>query len=91
MERAATDDEIDLHGHLKDEAVHLLRHFLARSRSSGARKVRIIHGKGLHSGDGKGVLKEAARAVLAKNPNVAAWGEAGRTEGGSGATWVWLK
>jgi DNA-nicking Smr family endonuclease len=90
MEKAPIDDEIDLHGHLKDEAVLLLRNFLTRSRNDGARKVMVIHGKGLHSDDGKGVLKQAVRQVIGKNPNVAAWGEAGRTEGGSGATWVWL-
>ncbi len=90
MENRPADDELDLHGYLKDEAVLLLRNFLSRSRTDGARKVNVIHGKGLHSG-GKAVLKEAVRQVLAKNPNVSAWGEAKREQGGGGATWVWLK
>jgi len=90
MEKRPAEDEIDLHGHLREEAVLLLRNFLSQSRQTGYRKLRVIHGKGLHSEEGKAVLKEAVRQVLTKNPHVAAWGEAPRKEGGSGAVWVWL-
>jgi hypothetical protein len=90
MEKHPADDEIDLHGLLREKAVLLLRNFLSQSRQTGYSKVRVIHGKGLHSLEGKAVLKEAVRHVLVKNPHVAAWGETPRNQGGSGAVWVWL-
>ena len=90
MEKAPAEDELDLHGKLHDEAVDALRYFLRESRLEGYRKVLIIHGKGLHSENRKGVLKEAVQQILMKDRNVAAWGEAGRKEGGRGASWVWL-
>jgi DNA-nicking Smr family endonuclease len=91
MERTPTGDELDLHGQLQDEAIASLRYFLRESRLGGIRKVLVIHGKGLHSENRKGVLKEAVHQVLVKDKNVAAWGEAGRKDGGRGASWVWLK
>ena len=91
MEKAAVDDELDLHGMLQEEAVTALRFFLRESRLEGYRKVLIIHGKGLHSENRRGVLKEAVQQVLLKDKNVAFWGEGGRKEGGRGASWAWLK
>jgi DNA-nicking Smr family endonuclease len=91
MERSPVDDELDLHGQLAEEAVASLRFFLRESRLAGLRKVLVIHGKGLHSENRKAVLKQAVHQVLVKDKNVAAWGEAGRKEGGRGASWVWLK
>ena len=90
MEKAQVDDELDLHGMLQEEAAAALRYFLRESRLEGLRKVLIIHGKGLHSENRRGVLKEAVQQVLLKDRNVSAWGEAGRKEGGRGASWVWL-
>lgn len=90
MERTRPDDELDLHGMLQEEALSALRYFLRESRLEGHRKVLVIHGKGLHSENRKGVLKEAVQQALLKDRNVAAWGEAGRKEGGRGASWVWL-
>lgn len=91
MERARPDDELDLHGMLQDEALAAVRYFLRESRLEGYRKVLVIHGKGLHSENQRGVLKDAVQQILLKDKNVAAWGEAGRREGGRGASWVWLK
>jgi DNA-nicking Smr family endonuclease len=90
MERAAAEDELDLHGQLQEEAVANLRYFLRESRLQGYRKILVIHGKGLHSENRKAVLKEAVHQVLLKDRNVAAWGEAARKDGGKGASWVWL-
>lgn len=90
MERARVDDELDLHGMVQEEALAALRYFLRESRLEGHRKVLVIHGKGLHSENRKGVLKDAVQQVLLKDRNVAAWGEAGRKQGGRGASWVWL-
>jgi len=91
MERTRPDDELDLHGLLQEEALAAVRFFLRESRLEGYRKVLVIHGKGLHSENRKGVLKDAVQQILMKDRNVAAWGEAGRKEGGRGASWVWLK
>jgi DNA-nicking Smr family endonuclease len=90
MERARAEDELDLHGFTRDAAIESLRDFLRQSAAAGLRKVLVIHGKGLHSENSQGVLSEAVRQVLSKDRNVAAWGEAGRKEGGRGASWVWL-
>ena len=91
MELTPPNDELDLHGMLQEEAASALRFFLRESRLDGHRKVLVIHGKGLHSENRRGVLKEAVQQVLMKDRNVAAWGEAGRKEGGGGASWVWLR
>jgi DNA-nicking Smr family endonuclease len=75
---------------VQDEALAALRSFLGAGGRAGYRKVLVIHGKGLHSEKGKAVLKEAVQQALRKDRNVSAWGEAGRKEGGQGASWVWL-
>jgi len=90
MEKAAAQDSLDLHGMTVEDAQAALRYYLRESRLEGYRKVLVIHGKGLHSENRKSVLKEAVAQVLVKDRNVAAWGEAGRNEGGKGASWVWL-
>ena len=90
MERARAEAELDLHGMTREGAIEALRAFLAEAAAEGRRKVRIIHGKGLHSENSRGVLAEAVRETLARSRNVAAWGEAGRKEGGRGASWAWL-
>lgn len=91
MEKAPIEDRIDLHGMLVVEALSALRDFLGHSQREGLGKVLVIHGKGLHSENQKSVLKEAVQQSLAKDRNVMSWGEAGKREGGKGASWVWLK
>jgi len=90
MEKAPVEDSLDLHGLLQEQAAATLRAYLRESRLEGRRKVLVIHGKGLHSENRKGVLGDAVRQVLVKDRNVAAWGEADRKQGGKGACWVWL-
>jgi len=90
MERGRVEAELDLHGLTREAAVETLREFLGQSAAEGLRKVLIIHGKGLHSENSRGVLTEAVSQVLSKNRNVAAWGQAGKKEGGRGASWAWL-
>lgn len=91
MESAPIEDRLDLHGMLVDEALAELRAFLGHSQREGLAKVLVIHGKGLHSENQKSVLKEAVQQALARDRNVASWGEARRREGGQGASWVWLR
>lgn len=88
-ERAKIEDELDLHGCQKAEALNLLQAFLQASVQAGLRKVSVIHGKGLHS-QGEAVLKTAVRTALDQSRLVMDWGEGQRREGGSGAVWVWL-
>jgi DNA-nicking Smr family endonuclease len=69
------DAECDLHGCTAREAEREVQRFLGACQRSGKRWVRIIVGKGLHSKDGKGRLRDemvetlsrrsAARYVLA--------------------------
>ena len=85
------EDELDLHGLTVGEARPLLVAFLERCRARGARSVRIIHGKGLRSGSGEGVLKGLVASWLAQRDDVLAFHEAKPADGGSGAVVVLLK
>ncbi len=84
-------DELDLHGNQSDAARKLLQEFLYEAMQQGLRCVRIIHGKGLNSQDGEGVLRNLARHWLSQHPQVLAYCEAPPAQGGSGAALVLLK
>ncbi|MFA7643570.1 MAG: Smr/MutS family protein [Sphaerochaetaceae bacterium] len=84
-------DELDLHGHTGAEAKELVSAFLAESVTKRLQKVRIVHGRGLHSPDGKAVLKDVVDEVLRSSPYVRAYGKTPPSEGGSGAVWVILQ
>jgi DNA-nicking Smr family endonuclease len=59
-------DELDLHRLLLDQAERALRRFLREARDAGHTCVRVIHGKGLHSGAVDGpVLKALVERQLA--------------------------
>ena len=85
-------DEVDLHGMRVEEALRRLTGFLVSARSARLRTVLVITGKGLHSDDGRGVLKEAVERWLRDQGQgrVRAFQEAPRTLGGSGAYLVHL-
>lgn len=83
--------EIDLHGHVSDEAHDALSDFLADARASGLRCVRVIHGKGLTSPNREPVLKGKVRRWLARRDDVLAYCEAPRHAGGGGAVIVLLR
>ena len=85
------EDELDLHGLTVAQARPLLIGFLSRCRANGARHVRIIHGKGLRSATGEGVLKAMVASWLAQRDDVLAFHEARPADGGSGAVMVLLK
>jgi len=90
IERAPIDDELDLHGLDQETALTALSAFIAQCHHAGLAKVLIIHGKGLHSENGRAVLREAVQRALTKDNRVAFWGAAGQREGGHGASWAWL-
>lgn len=86
----AVQDEIDLHRLTQVQAEAVLREFLAQARYEQSRCVRIIHGKGLRSGDSGPVLKSLVDRVLRLRADVLAFASAPERDGGSGAVLVVL-
>jgi len=84
-------DELDLHGQNQAEARNRLADFIARSRDSGRRCVRIIHGKGSRSGGRGPVLKTAVNLWLRRHMDVMAFTSARAIDGGTGAVYVLLR
>ena len=82
---------LDLHGYTVREAESRVKDFLAECADNGIRKISIITGKGLHSEDGVGVLRDAVAAVLDGSGMVSEKGNAPVSAGGSGALWIILK
>jgi DNA-nicking Smr family endonuclease len=77
------DAEIDLHGMTQTEARRELLLFLDEAASEPWQRVRIITGKGIHSENGIGVLRELTETVL--NSKGLSFVEAKIGDGGSGA------
>jgi DNA-nicking Smr family endonuclease len=84
------DGEIDLHGLRAMDVEPALRAFLAAALQQRARVVRVIHGKGLRSGNRGPVLKLVASSFLQRVGNVLAFASAREVDGGSGAILVLL-
>ncbi|MDD3997946.1 MAG: Smr/MutS family protein [Sphaerochaetaceae bacterium] len=91
FKRLVIEDSIDLHGMTGDEAIDFLRNFLAGAASRKLRKIRIVHGKGLHSQDGRAVLRDIVYRELSQSKYVRAFQKTAPADGGSGAVWVVLK
>lgn len=84
------DGEIDLHGLTAAAAEPALRSFLTDALQHRARVVRVIHGKGLRSGNRGPVLKLVASRFLQRVGSVLAFASAREVDGGSGAILVLL-
>jgi DNA-nicking Smr family endonuclease len=84
------EGELDLHGLTAAHAEAALRDFLAECLHHGLRVVRVIHGKGLRSGNRGPVLKQVANAYLRRVGAVLAFASAREVDGGSGAVLVLL-
>lgn len=87
----SVQDEIDLHGHRVDEAREALVAFLRESIKRGSRCVRVVHGKGLGSGNRGPVLKNAINRWLRKWDCVLAFVSTPQVDGGTGAVYVLLQ
>ena len=87
----AVQAEIDLHGMTVAEAKPRLKDFIAESSDRGLRCVRIVHGKGLGSGERGPVLKPSVNAWLRRWNDVLAFVSAPRVHGGTGAVFVLLR
>jgi DNA-nicking Smr family endonuclease len=82
--------ETDLHGLNASDAAAHLGQFLRAARARDLRCVRIIHGKGLRSGNRGPVLKNTVNALLRRADAVLAFASARPADGGTGATLVLL-
>lgn len=83
--------EIDLHGMTLAEAKPRLERFVHRCASNNKLCIRIVHGKGLGSGDRGPVLKRGVDRWLRKWDVVLAFVSARQVDGGTGAVYVLLK
>jgi DNA-nicking Smr family endonuclease len=92
--RREPEREVDLHRMLARDAKALLARELADAVRSGERCVLVIHGRGLHSGEGGPVLRDALPGWLSSGPaasRVMAFAPAPPRLGGPGATLVLLR
>jgi len=87
----AIEDELDLHGMSQAGAHGRLEEFITASREQGRRCVRVIHGKGMRSGDRGAVLKSAVNDWLRRRHDVIAFTSARPLDGGTGAVYVLLR
>lgn len=83
--------EIDLHGMTLAEAKPRLRDFIQWSAEQDRLCVRVVHGKGLGSGERGPVLKSAVNSWLRKWENVLAFVSTRQVDGGTGAIYVLLQ
>lgn len=83
--------EIDLHGMTLEEARPALADFINYSASQGKYCVRVVHGKGLGSGNRGPVLKNAVNRWLRKWDCVLAFVSTRQVDGGTGAVYVLLQ
>ena len=77
--------EIDLHGMTLDEARPALTDFIKYNASQGRLCVRVVHGKGLGSGERGPVLKSAVNRWLRRWDCVLAFVSPRQVDGGTGA------
>ena len=85
-------EELDLHGHQRDEALRTLASFIQAAYHRGRKAVLVITGKGINSPEGP-VLQGAVADWLRQDGKamVAECAPAPRDKGGSGAVVVFLK
>ncbi|MEJ2257613.1 MAG: Smr/MutS family protein [Woeseiaceae bacterium] len=83
--------EIDLHGMTLEEARPALTDFIQYSASQGKLCVRVVHGKGLGSGERGPVLKNAVNRWLRRWDCVLAFVSTRQVDGGTGAVYVLLQ
>ena len=87
----AVQAEMDLHGMTVAEAEAALRIFIKDAGLRGFTCVRIVHGKGLGSGERGPVLKRKVASLLRRWQQVLAFVSARQIDGGTGAVYVLLE
>lgn len=88
--RRDPQDKVDLHGLNAMEARKELLEFIEGMKRRGLRKGLVIHGKGLHSKN-ESILKPLVQKFLESSKDVGEFGRAKSEDGGSGATWFFLR
>lgn len=83
--------ELDLHGMTVATARQMLGRFLHNAVARDQRCVRIVHGKGLRSGNRGPALKARIGGWLRKHDQVVAFCSAPAHDGGTGAVYVLLR
>jgi DNA-nicking Smr family endonuclease len=86
-------DRIDLHGQSADQARGALHRFCRRARGPHRRAVLVVHGKGIHSPGGRGILRDEMATWLTAEPlaqQVLCFCTARPEDGGAGALYVLL-
>ncbi len=86
----SVQDEIDLHGMTVPEAKDALHEFIATCELRGYTCIRIVHGKGLGSGNRGPVLKGKVNRWLRQWNAVLAFVSSRQIDGGTGAVYVLL-
>jgi len=81
----------DLHGETLASAKQLLLNFMKECEHENIRCVKIIHGKGRHSGNKGPVIKPKLNRWLRLWDKVVAFHSAKMNDGGTGAVYVLLK
>ena len=89
--RFSIEAELDLHGLTLEPARQELRSCIVKAAADGLGCVRVIHGRGLRSGDRGPVLKESVNTWLRHWEEVLAFSTARARDGGSGAIYVLLR
>lgn len=87
----SVQDQIDLHQMTQAEARQIVREFLTDCINAGRLCVKIIHGKGMRSGENGPVLKALTDRILRQRDDVIAFRSARHNDGGSGAVIVLLR
>ena len=87
------DDEIDLHGKTREEAISIVQKFVIDCYQKNFRSALIITGKGHHSAEKFPVLKKEVKLWLERNGEsyINDFHEAPPRFGGSGAIWLNFK
>jgi len=89
--RFSVQAEIDLHGMTVSEAKPRLADFIENCARQRLLCVRVVHGKGLGSGQRGPVLKNSVNHWLRKWDSVLAFVSARQVDGGTGAVYVLLQ
>lgn len=76
--------EIDLHGHTVEDAARAVSQLFHIIREKRLTHLRITHGIGRHSKDGRPLLKSYVNRWLKGNPDIIAFASARRSDGGVG-------
>ncbi|MDD4083025.1 MAG: Smr/MutS family protein [Sphaerochaetaceae bacterium] len=84
-------DELDLHGVIKETAQKMIHSFLSASKKAGLIKINIIFGKGIHSSSGLSILEEVVKKEISQSTIIRESYTPKAKDGGSGALTIILK